>query len=96
MNHDTISQNQKPAHAAPWATTEELNQTPTDFSPAPDEVARRAYFSYVNQGSRQGDEVQHWLTAEAELIAESNRTREHGSHAGVQPTYSPAQESLHP
>jgi hypothetical protein len=50
------------------------------FIPSPDEVARRAYFSYVNQGSRPGHEVQHWLKAEADLIAERNRTRIHGFH----------------
>ena len=80
MNHDTISQNQKLAHTGQWATTEELNQTATDFSPSPDEVARRAYFSYMNQGGRPGQAVQHWLAAEAELLAERNRTRVHGFH----------------
>jgi hypothetical protein len=50
------------------------------FAPSPDEVARKAYFSYVNQGSRDGHEVQHWLAAEAELIAERDRTRRHGFH----------------
>ena len=61
------------APAAP--NTDEIN-----FTPAPDEVARRAYFSYVNQGSRPGHEVQHWLKAEADLIAERNQTRVHGFH----------------
>jgi hypothetical protein len=51
-----------------------------DSEPSADEVARRAYFTYVNQGSRQGHEVQHWLAAEAELIAERNLTRVHGFH----------------
>ena len=48
--------------------------------PSPDEVARRAYFTYVNQGSRSGHEVQHWLEAESQLIAERNLTRVHGFH----------------
>jgi hypothetical protein len=56
------------------------DQGETDFAPVPDEVARKAYFSYVNQGSRSGHEVQHWLAAEAELIAERNLTRVHGFH----------------
>ena len=51
-----------------------------DFVPSPDEVARRAYFTYVNQGSRPGQEVQHWLDAEAQLLAERNLTRVHGFH----------------
>ena len=56
--------------------------TPKDFVPFPAEVARRAYFSYVNQGSLSGHEVQHWLAAEAELIAERDLTRIHGYHHG--------------
>ena len=55
--------------------TNEIN-----FSPSPDEVARKAYFSYENEGSQPGHDVQHWLKAEADLIAERNRTRAHGFH----------------
>ena len=61
-------------------TETELKQGNADFSPAPDEVARRAYFSYVNTGSLPGHEVQHWLEAEAQLLAERNQTRVHGYH----------------
>lgn len=50
------------------------------MTPSSDEVARRAYFTYVNQGSLEGHEVKHWLAAEAELIAERNLTRVHGFH----------------
>jgi hypothetical protein len=63
--------------------TEELNQKALDYAPTPDEVARRAYFTYVNQGSKSGHEVQHWLSAEAELIEERNLTRVHGFHHGT-------------
>jgi len=62
------------------AATEDLEQTRRDFAPSADEVARRAYFSYVSEGSAPGREVQHWLAAEAELIAERNLTRVHGFH----------------
>ena len=82
MKHNKFSQdqNQEPI-TAPWPTAAAgLNQNAIDFAPSPDEVARRAYFTYVNQGSLQGHEVQHWLTAEAELIAERNLTRIHGFH----------------
>jgi len=41
-----------------------------DLAPAPDAVARRAYYSYERQGSVPGNHVQHWLAAESELIAE--------------------------
>ena len=70
---------QKPAGTTMSAGTG-LSQNETNFAHSPDEVSRKAYFSYVNQGSRQGHEVQHWLQAEAELIAERNRTRAHGFH----------------
>jgi len=50
------------------------------FVPSPDEVARKAYFTYVNEGSRQGRDVQHWLEAESQLTAERNLTRVHGFH----------------
>jgi hypothetical protein len=81
MKHNNFpqDQNQKPASAS-WPTAATSNQNEINFTPAPDEVARRAYFSYVNQGSLPGHEVQHWLKAEADLIAERNLTRVHGFH----------------
>jgi hypothetical protein len=73
-------QNQKPAGASQSTAVAESNKSEIDFAPSPDAVARKAYFSYVNQGSSQGHEVQHWLAAEAELLAERNLTRVHGFH----------------
>jgi hypothetical protein len=52
----------------------------TDYAPSADEVARRAYFSYLNHGSRPGHDVQHWLEAEAHLLAERKATRHHAFH----------------
>ncbi|MGD1087940.1 MAG: DUF2934 domain-containing protein [Verrucomicrobiota bacterium] len=82
MKHNNFSQdqNQKPANNSRPTATADLNQSGIDFAPSPDEVARRAYFSYVNQGSPQGHEVQHWLDAEAQLLAERKLTRVHGFH----------------
>jgi hypothetical protein len=80
QNEYPQDQNQKTASAPRPASTATLNATEIDFTPAPDEVARRAYFTYVNQGSLDGHEVQHWLAAEAELIEERNQTRVHGFH----------------
>jgi hypothetical protein len=82
MKHNKFSpeQNQKPAAAPRPTAAAALSQNEIDFTPSADEVARRAYFSYVNQGSLDGHEVQHWLAAEAELIAERNLTRVHGFH----------------
>ncbi len=73
-------QNQKTAGVSRAAAVADLSQNKIDFAPSADEVARRAYFSYVNEGSRQGHDVQHWLEAEAHLLAERNRTRIHGFH----------------
>jgi Protein of unknown function (DUF2934) len=82
-NHFPQDRNQKPASAPRPATTAGLSQDEKDFVPSPDEVARRAYFCYVNEGSPEGREVQHWLVAEAELIAERKVTRTHGAHNGI-------------
>jgi hypothetical protein len=82
MKHNKFSQdqNQNPASATGPAAAADLNRNEIDFTPSPDEVARRAYFSYVNEGSRPGRDVQHWLEAEAQLLAERNLTRVHGFH----------------
>jgi hypothetical protein len=79
MKHNKYPQNQKNTSASQPAVAE-LNKSEIDFAPSADEVARRAYFSYVNQGSSQGHEVQHWLEAEAQLLTERKLTRTHGSH----------------
>ncbi len=82
MKHhkNSQTQNQTPAGQPRPTSAATLNASEIDFTPAPDEVARRAYFTYVNQGSLDGHEVQHWLAAEAELIAERKQTRVHGFH----------------
>jgi hypothetical protein len=79
MKQNKYPQNQKSADAKAAAVAES-NKNEINFAPSPDEVARKAYFSYVNQGSSQGHEVQHWLEAESQLIAERNLTRVHGFH----------------
>jgi hypothetical protein len=58
----------------------ESNPAQSGFAVSPDEVARRAYFTYVNEGSPPGRDVQHWLEAEEQLLAERNLTRIHGYH----------------
>jgi hypothetical protein len=72
-----MKQNKYPQSPKPDGTP---SSDEASFAPSSDEVARRAYFSYVNQGSRPGHEVQHWLEAEAHLLAERDRTRTHGFH----------------
>jgi hypothetical protein len=73
--------NQRPASASRATASADLKQNGIDFAPLADEVARRAYFSYVNEGSRPGHDVQHWLAAEAQLLAERNLTRIHWFHS---------------
>jgi len=81
MKHNKYpqDQNNKPAIASRPAAVD-LSQSAVDFAPSADEVARRAYFAFENEGSQPGRDVQHWLSAEAELIAERNLTRVHGFH----------------
>ncbi len=74
MKHNKKSQdeNRKAASVLP--------QNAVAFVPSPDEVARRAFFTYENEGSLPGHDVQHWLKAEAQLLAERNLTRAHEFH----------------
>jgi len=79
-NHFPQTQNQKSNTPERPAAPTKLSQNESDFTPSPDEVARKAYFAYENNGSLPGHEVQHWLKAEADLIAERNQTRTHSFH----------------
>ena len=79
-NHSPQNQNQKSAVTPVAAALTKLSQNESGFAPSPDEVARKAYFAYENNGSLPGHEVQHWLKAEADLIAERNLTRTHSFH----------------
>jgi hypothetical protein len=60
-NKFSQDQNQQPAGAAMPTAAADPIQNEIDFASSADEVARRAYFSYVNQGSLPGHDVQHWL-----------------------------------
>jgi hypothetical protein len=82
MKHTNSPREKDQTTAQPTEQTAatELTQSRIDFMPSADEVARRAYFSYVNDGSLPGRDVQHWLEAEADLLAERNFTRVHGFH----------------
>ncbi len=42
--------------------------TGMEINPSRADVARNAYFIYLNQGSPQGRDVQHWLEAEAQIF----------------------------
>ena len=77
MHHQESSQEQKPAGMPP-ARNPGAKQIGTDLALCPEEVARTAYFAYVNEGCPEGRHVQHWLDAEARLVQERDRTRTHG------------------
>lgn len=49
------------------------DRTKPDSALRPDTRPRKTYFSYVNRGASQGNEVRHWLTAEAQLAADRVR-----------------------
>jgi hypothetical protein len=80
MKHNKLSHDQKPTGKPQPIAAADANQNENDFAVSADEVARRAYFTYVNEGSLPGHDVQHWLAAEAQLLAERNLTRVHGYH----------------
>ena len=82
MNNNNYSPNQKQKAASTASTNARVPSKgdEKDFAPSADEVARRAYFNYVNEGSSPGRHVQHWLAAEAELLKERDLTRTHSFH----------------
>ena len=82
MKLKNISEPQKKqSHNSPRPTSATtISKDEINFVPSPDEVARRAYFAFENDGSLEGQHVQHWLKAEADLIAEHQMTRTHQFH----------------
>ena len=71
MSHKHNSHGQKPNFTA---VPVQVNVAPfkkTEFcrSPSREEISRRAYFNYLNEGSRSGNDLYHWLEAEADLLA---------------------------
>ena len=52
-------------HLAPMTN---LNRSKINVQPSREEVAKRAYAMYLNQGCLQGHDLEHWLLAEAEII----------------------------
>ena len=46
-----------------------------DVRPSRDEVAKRAYYMYLKQGCPSGQDVQHWLEAEAQAASVQAQSR---------------------
>ena len=79
MKRKSLSGHPDPSRASPsrTAAVAESQRDGTAFVASPDEEARRAYFTYLNHGAQPGHDVQHWLDAEAHLLAERARARAH-------------------
>jgi len=73
MKLRTTSPNAALASPRPPASTAHSKQTGIDVKPSRVDVARKAYFIYLNQGSPQGHDVQHWLEAEAQALSASEQ-----------------------
>jgi hypothetical protein len=71
MSHKNHSRGQNPNLAAASAQVNVLPYKKTEICrpPSQEEISRRAYFNYVNEGSKPGNDVYHWLEAEADLRA---------------------------
>ena len=74
MNQKASPKNsiKKPAGAPRLAPAGISTENGIDFAPSPAAVAQMPYHRYLSEGSPHGSDVQHWLAAEAELIAERN------------------------
>jgi len=66
----------KPAGTQPPPSTTTSRQTRMDVGPSQDEIARKAYFIYLDQGCPQGQDMRHWFEAEAQVIAAHNLSRQ--------------------
>ena len=59
----------------PWADTPppgETNPMDRGYVPPREEVEKRAYYIFLNQGGHNGFDLDHWLEAELQLFAEHN------------------------
>jgi hypothetical protein len=50
----------------------------SEVAPSAHDIAQRAYELYVEQGSRPGHDIEHWLEAEKQLREEYHRLQNHG------------------
>jgi len=72
MKHKNSSRKQSKAAVTllQSAVRAHVNSSAIDFSPSADEVAMRAYYNFISKGSKPGHDLQHWLEAETQLLAE--------------------------
>jgi len=67
MNQKIYSRNEQSAGTRPPTPTAPSKKTVTAVNPSRDKIAKRAYSLYLDQGCPEGQDVQHWLEAEAQL-----------------------------
>jgi len=72
-------QNPVPVNQSPLADWDQIEQCGVAFGPSERDVAIRAYYIFLNQGSLPGFDIQHWQEAEAQLVAERNCTLDRGA-----------------
>ncbi|MGD1088423.1 MAG: hypothetical protein ABR955_06820 [Verrucomicrobiota bacterium] len=77
QNKSSPNRSQKPARATRPFAAAGFAQSETGFAPS---AAKKASFSIVKQTLLPWREMQRWLAAEAELIAEHNLARVHRIH----------------
>ncbi len=70
MKPQPKSKIRKPATSPKRGAIAPLDQNVGPFVPSSDAVAQRAYLKYQDHGSANGNDVQDWLRAESELVAE--------------------------
>ena len=54
------------------SSSAEISPMDRSYVPPKDEVAKRAYFIFLNRGGYNGADLDHWLEAELQLFAEHN------------------------
>jgi len=52
---------------------EQIKRQTDDLSPVEERIRRRAYEIYLECGSPDGSHLDHWLQAEAEILAEQGK-----------------------
>ena len=76
MKNTGFSNNELATSARPLAPTAQVKPTAAKRGTWRDEVARTAYFIYLNRGCPQGQDMQHWLAAEARMTAPAKASAE--------------------
>ena len=63
----------RPAPSGDVSVTIELDEQPLAVPPIREQIERRAYAIYLERGCGDGFDVQDWLQAESELLAEAEK-----------------------